>query len=164
MFARPFADADQDSLLSDFECGQEIWAADMADWIKGPRVRASIASRGTLVRLYLETQSKVVGFGSYGPAEWAFPEPHDPKLAVTIIPAMAVASEFQKLRLPDGRKLSEAILSDLIAAAQALSPEVLVLTVHKDNVKAQRLYVNAGFQFLKAKRGENLRMFLNLRV
>lgn len=138
-----------------FACGDEIWAAKMAEWISGTKSLESMA-RGTEIWIFRNETREVVGFGAIGLTSWPWPGPGQPPEQVCIIPAMAVQTSFQK------RGYSRRILRFLIRRALNYLRFALVLYVHPENSKAIALYESEGFAMLPDKFKGNCKMALIL--
>jgi len=159
--AKKFTPADRD-LVERFHCGDSDSAAAMAGWITGDGCLESIR-RGTEVWLFLSDDGRLIGFGSLGVTCWPWPSPADRKERVSIIPALAVSSEFQGRReVADGDTYALRILKFLIQKAKHLGPAWLVLYVAKKNAAALKLYARLGFVCLPDSYKGNRKLFLDL--
>ncbi|MBI3973320.1 MAG: GNAT family N-acetyltransferase [Chloroflexi bacterium] len=130
-----------------FHCGDQPWAADVADWINTDRVLEDLRDADLNCRVWIwrDDNGNVVGFGSLGDAVFRVPNPNkSPWLPVTIIPALAVHSAHQ------GKGYARRIVEELLdlAAEHAAERRYVVLLVHTDNVRAHELYRRAGFRDL----------------
>ncbi len=150
--------------VQSFDCGTSDEALDMADWIKGPRCVASMATRKTEVWLFRTEIGDLVGFGSIGKTNWPWPEPNSPLAEASIIPAIAVESRFK--RQPPGlarnEQYSGRMILFLIARARTQGTPRLVLYVRPDNTSAISLYDFVGFKPLPDIQRGNMKMFLDL--
>ncbi len=156
LYAVPFQEADQDRLAG-FCCGTEHYADYLREWIQGSEVSDSL-KRGTQVWLFENTVGQIVGYGSLGRTRWRWPLPDGKYDYLQILPALAVAEDFQG-RPPDKDwRYSVQILSHLIAEAEfnyRASLETkkpllawLVLMVHNDNQRGIRFYQTIGFELI----------------
>ena len=151
-----FAYADLES-VQQFDCGDEPYEREVANWIRG-KEGAEIDSALTSINhpdhpgrvwLYKLTTGTIVGFGSLGYSEWRWKGKKDPKVPVTLIIWVGLQREFQGK--PEGavrdHKYSTIILNDLIKEAEKdrETHPVIGLLVHKDNVRAIKLYERFGF-------------------
>jgi hypothetical protein len=82
--------------LQDFNCGDEEWSIEVADWIKGRPggVLDDIREYHTEVWLYGHQELGFVGFGSLGAMEWAYPSKNSKNKPISIIPNLAVHRKF----------------------------------------------------------------------
>ena len=141
--------------MQQFDCGGAPYEQEVAAWIRGKdgedSALTSIAhpERPGRVWLYKLPDGTLIGFGALGYSEWRWKGKNDPKVPVTLIIWVGLQREFQGK--PEGvskeHKYSTMILNDLIKEAekdQATHP-VIGLLVHKDNVKAIKLYEWFGF-------------------
>jgi hypothetical protein len=167
LHAAEFVPADL-HLVASFECGNQPWAVAMSEWIKAPpTAQFGNSKHSTQVWLYYHPDGRVVGFGSLGSARWTNPYPDGPWIDLSIIPALAIQTEFQ--RLPQGGdendnpRLSHQIFGDLLGKALLRSPDFVVLCVHRDNEAAIRLYQHFGFTFMPGPDPAYMRMQRRLR-
>lgn len=140
-----------------FDCGDAPYEREVSDWIKGPcdpDVDSALTSishpeQPGRVWLYKLEDGTLLGFGALGYNEWRWRGKNDPKVPVTVIIWVGLQREFHgKPAGPKEYKYSVLILNDLIKEAekdQATHP-ALGLSVHKDNVKAIKLYDWFGFE------------------
>lgn len=149
--------------ISGFDCGTEPYARTMADWITGVGVQTSI-QRGTAVWLfYTDDDSGLIGFGSLGTTDWRLPTQSDPPSTVSIIPALAVSTSFQRQRPhEESPTYARMILDFLIVKAVEAGRDRLVLYVDKRNEPAIQLYRKAGFAILLDSYKGNRKMLLDL--
>jgi RimJ/RimL family protein N-acetyltransferase len=141
----PFS-AERLDLVKDFSCGEEPHERELAEWIRQDALPAM--SRGTNVWLYATEDRELVGFGSLGVTNWRWPDPSSRKVAVQVIPAVAIQKVYWgKPEGPREGRYSSQILDHLIAEATDLSDvsPLLGLFVHPDNQRAIKLYERAGF-------------------
>ena len=86
---------------------------------------------------------------------------------LSIIPALAIRTEFQRLPCASGEDgnpaFSHQIIGDLLANALLRRPNFVVLGVHRDNEPAIRLYRRFGFEFMPGPESVYKRMFRRLR-
>ena len=150
-----FSDEDLAS-VQDFDCGSAPYELEVSNWLKGSADQESaIASihhpvRPCKVWLYKLEDGTLVGFGALGKSEWRWKGNKDPRVPVTVIIWVGLQKEFQGQPPPPSPKeqrYSVRVLDDLInqASEDKETHPVLGLFVHKDNVKAIRLYQAAGF-------------------
>jgi len=133
-------------LVRDFSCGDEPYERDRATWIQSEA--AETIARGGNVWLYVTENRDVIGFGSLAVSRWNYPEPANRRVALALIPAVAVQKQFWGK--PDGprdNRYSSQILDDLIltAAQLKLDAPILGLFVHPENQRAIKAYERAGF-------------------
>lgn len=158
---------DTQAKVAEFDCGDEPYAQAMSEWITGDGVEASIA-RGNTVWLFYTDDGDLIGFGSLGTTGWRLPTQKDPLKTVSIIPALAVRTNFQGQRPePESPTYARMILDFLISkaveqtASKQIAP-ILVLYVDKQNAPAARLYHNVGFATLLDSYKGNWKMILDL--
>lgn len=163
LYARTFTAAHL-ATVSNFDCGDDPWAASAIEWIKAPVERSgalkSMADRGNRVWLYFDPNDALVGFGSLGTTRW--PKFNEP---VSLIPQVAIQSRFQGQPTGEGEiRYSHQIMDDLIGKASEDPPDILVFTVDPMNARAVALYRRFGFIGLTdlSPRG-HLKMVLRLR-
>jgi ribosomal protein S18 acetylase RimI-like enzyme len=148
-----FTEDDWEEVQS-FDCGDEPFAREVTDWLRGPFGSDSALTairhpdRPCRVWLYRLEDGALVGFGALGKSEWRWKGKKDPKVPLTVIVWVGIGKEFrgQPPGLREGR-YSAQILDDLIAEAledQETHP-VLGLFVQTANVRAIELYRRAGF-------------------
>ena len=141
----PFS-ADMLADVADFDCGDEPWSIEVADWIRnaGPGcVLDAMRKFGTEVWIYGEGDD-LIGFGSLGASgRWRGWE-----RSINIIPMLGVRTEFQGQPRGQGEtSFARQIVRDLIAEART-HPErdpALGLFYHPSNQKARHLYLTEGF-------------------
>jgi len=155
LIRHPFTASDWESVQT-FDCGDEQYEREVAAWIKGPGepdVDSALTSLNHpehpgRVWLYKLEDGTLVGFGSLGQNEWRWKGKKDPFVPVTIIIWVGLCREYQgEPEGPKEGKYSVQILNDLIKGAEKdqFTHPVLALCVHKDNVKAIKLYKWFGF-------------------
>jgi GNAT superfamily N-acetyltransferase len=147
LIAVPFS-AELLDLVRDFSCGEEGYERELAEWIRQEAVSA--LDRGCKVWLYVTARKELVGFGSVALTRWRYPEPSSKRLALAVIPAVAIQTPYRGK--PDGpreERYSSQILDHLIAEAAQLPVDapLLGLFVHPDNQGAIKLYLRLGFSF-----------------
>ncbi len=140
----------------------------MSEWIKSPpTARFGNSKHDTAVWLYFHPDGQVVGFGSLGKTRWTDPYPNGPWRDLSIIPALAIRTEFQHLPRNQGDEdnpsFSHQILGDLLGKALLQAPDFVVLCVHQDNHKAISLYQRFGFAFMPGPDPIHKRMLRRLR-
>lgn len=91
---------------------------------------------------------EVVGYGSLAVTRWTFPDPTSKRVALALIPAVAIQKSFWGK--PDGPRedrYSSQILDHLIITAVQMKIDVpiLALFVHPANQRAIKVYERAGF-------------------
>ncbi len=138
-------------LVQDFDCGDEPWEREVADWIKAPLGahgaldEMDAGLRSCRVWLYAEQPNEVVGFGSLGPSRW--PSPIGP---INLIPNVGMRRQYHGQPGPPApieERFSMQIMRDLIDEAHKLGQSpLLALYVHPQNAKAIRLYTRLGFR------------------
>ncbi|HEX3149200.1 MAG TPA: GNAT family N-acetyltransferase [Gemmataceae bacterium] len=151
----PFTAADWAD-VQNFDCGDEPFEQEVADWLMGPAEEGvesalnSIADERRESRVWLyKLGDQLVGFGALAKTEWRWPGKNkDPKLPLSIIIWVGIQKEFrgQPPGPREGRYAAQ-ILDDLVAEAEAdaWTHPVLGLFVHKDNKRAIKFYKDAGF-------------------
>ena len=121
----------------------------------------------TSIWLYYHPDGRIVGFGSLGLTRWTNPYPNGKWVDLSIIPALAIQTEFQHLprdqEVEDNPSFSHQIMGDLLGKAHLQSPDFVVLCVHRDNDKAIRLYKHFGFTFMPGPDPIHKRMLRRLR-
>ena len=129
-----------------FDCGSEVWEAEVAEWLKLPKGRGGAVDaslqEGTSVWLYVTADGLLVGYGCVGHGHLKWPNPNkSPQILSTTIPMLGVATAHR------GRGYGKAILSDLldVARTRAAQRRIVVLSVHEKN-PAIRLYSRCNFK------------------
>jgi hypothetical protein len=149
--------AAQSSFLASFECGNEFWEREVADWIKGQSVIDTMEQRQTVVYFYYTDARDFMGYGTLSYADWHHPRAEDPTTRVASIPALALASQFHGGCEVDGRRFSDLIIGDLVARARGETTyNDLVLLVHEQNKRGRRVYERNQFALMDSslnKRG-----------
>lgn len=153
LLRKPFTESDLDS-VEGFHCGDAPFEREVAAWLKGKEGDCAIASithptRPARVWLYTNPDGTLVGFGALGRSDWRWKGKNDPKVPVTLIIWVGLCVDFQGKpeNVPREQKYSTIILNDLIDEAQKEqeSHPVIGLLVHKDNLRAIKLYERFGF-------------------
>ena len=86
------------NLVAGFDCGSQPWEAAMSEWIKQPPTALfGNSTYETSIWLYYHQDGRIVGFGSLGLTRWTDPYPDGPWRDLSIIPALAIQTEFQQL-------------------------------------------------------------------
>lgn len=141
--------------VQDFQCGDDRWDVEVADWIKAPPDHEESAvnymlSRGTEVWLYRDDEGGIVGYGSLGKNEWSWPFPKGKKQTITIIPFFGIDKRYQGLprNAPRDERFAYRIIGNLIRKACGYGSAIVGLLVDRDNVRAIKFYQNVGFQLL----------------
>src|SRR5262249_48350007 len=140
-----------------FNCGSDPWETELSDWIKGDAnvddTALGVLRLGTSrVWLYrLPSTGEVVGFSSLGTSQWSYPKPKDDKITVSILPNVAVQSQYHGK--PDNvtadMKYSAQIMGHLLYEARILGNRILGLFVDAQNAKARAFYERKiGFKYL----------------
>lgn len=155
-------------LVAGFECGSQPWEAAMSEWIKAPPTAQFGNSKyETSIWLYYHPDGRIVGFGSLGLTRWTDPYPDGSWRDLSIIPALAIQTEFQHLPRrrdeEDNPGFSHQIVGDLLGKALLQAPDFVVLCVHRDNRKAITLYKRFGFKFMPGPDQIHKRMQRRLR-
>lgn len=134
--------------VRDFDCGDEPFQSELADSLRGESHDAM--RRGVKVWLYVNPAAEVVGFGALGATRWPYPGASDKKVALAVIPAVAIQRRFwgRPEGVEPGARFSSQILRQLIfhAVDWPGKPPALGLFVHPDNHAARKLYER--FQFV----------------
>lgn len=155
LFANEFTQEDRADLLS-FDCGDEPWSKAASQWIRESDVWDSMQRHGTAVWLYRNHVGVVVGFGSLGLVNRRWPPPDGRYCRFLYIPMIGIDRTFHG-QPPDNQfRYSHQIMSHLrYEALQLLQHRMLegretlpmlALQVHRDNLRAQKLYSEFGFQ------------------
>jgi ribosomal protein S18 acetylase RimI-like enzyme len=147
--------------VADFFCGDQQWDRFQAIWIKEQAVK-SIAQHGTEVFLYYNDQDELVAFGSIGKTRRRYPPPDGEYIHLSIIPSLAIQSQFQGQPNDGSPKYSHQIMEDLIAQARQQGSDILTLDVHQENVRAIKVYEKFGFVALGDIYHDHIKMFLRL--
>jgi hypothetical protein len=149
--------------VADFECGNEPWEKEVADWIRMPPESGDGAlfwsNRGTTIWLYETSAGEVIGFASLGVSHWEMRHSVTNVRSdrpIQIIPALAIQTRFQGFPkdVPKELRYSSRILSDVIAIATERCnlekyPPLLALYVHERNERAIKLYQRPEYGFVK---------------
>ena len=140
----------------------------MSEWIKAPPTAQFGNSKyETSIWLYYHPDGRIVGFGSLGLTRWTDPYPDGSWRDLSIIPALAIQTEFQHLPRrcdeEDNPGFSHQIVGDLLGKALLQAPDFVVLCVHRDNRKAITLYKRFGFKFMPGPDQIHKRMQRRLR-
>jgi ribosomal protein S18 acetylase RimI-like enzyme len=144
-----------------FHCGDSPWAIAQSRWITEGLAIKSMSERGTEIWLYYSESGELVGFGSLGKARRPFPPDGKTFVNCSIIPSIAIRSEYQGKPVTPP-KYSDQIISDLVAKAQEHGTDLLVLDVVRDNAAAIAVYRRAGFFDTGFVRDGQLKMFRRL--
>jgi ribosomal protein S18 acetylase RimI-like enzyme len=154
LYADAFTQADVADLAS-FNCGEGPWAEAATEWIHGSDVWESMQQRQTRVWLFRNDKDVVVGFGSLGLTRRKWPPPDGTHVNMQIIPMLGLDYHFHG-KPPDRewryarqivshlRYEASASLADHIRAGKSTLP-ILMLYVHRDNLRAIKLYQGFGF-------------------
>ena len=158
LFADPFSIENQPELAG-FHCGDSGWSRAASEWIKGSEVCDSIEKHKTKVWIFRDHQDSVVGFGSLNETRWKrWPPPDGPKRRLLYIPQLGIDVQFHGKPEDPNWRFSNQIMEHLIYEARQLAIEIrdskpaskhvdlLILHVHKENLKAQRLYHRFSFE------------------
>lgn len=141
---------DSRPLVAGFHCGEEAWASELSDYIRGKDPFYYARKRGTRTWLYSDASGAVVGYGCLGTYRCPDLFPEDPETQVQIIPNLAIHADHQR------RGYATYICKDLLREAASeygravegtinLQP-LVVLFVHPQNDKAIGLYKKLGFR------------------
>ena len=109
---------------------------------------AETIARGGKVWLYATENRDIIGYGSLAVSRWNYPESANRRVALVLIPAVAIQKQFWGK--PDGpreSRYSSQILDHLLSEAAWLKVDVPVLGlfVHPENKRAIKAYERAGF-------------------
>jgi hypothetical protein len=149
--------------VADFECGNETWEREVADWIRMPPESGDGALHwstcGTTVWLYETNDGDLIGYASLGVSQWTMRHPTANTRTdrpIQIIPCLGVHTRFKGCPVGVRKDLrySARILTDVMAiAAERCSlqkcPPILGLKVHEENKRAIKLYERPENGFLK---------------
>jgi RimJ/RimL family protein N-acetyltransferase len=134
-------------LFRDFDCGQESYERELAEWIRKESITA--VTQGTKVWVYATTDKAIIDYGSLGVTRWNYPSPSDKRIALAIIPNLAIHRQYWgKPERPREEGYSSQILDHLIVEASFLPLKVpmLGLFVHPENLRAIKAYEHANFR------------------
>jgi ribosomal protein S18 acetylase RimI-like enzyme len=134
----------------DFECGDDPWAIEIADWIKGGDPFYFERKRGTRTWLYYNDKGQQVGYGSLGTHTCPPLFPDEPEKLFQIIPNLGVRTAHQHQGYATsicGDLLYEAqeFLNQSMARGEPVAP-LVSLFVHPQNLTAINLYRKVGFK------------------
>jgi ribosomal protein S18 acetylase RimI-like enzyme len=114
--------------------------------------------KGTKVWLFENAAEEIVGFGSLGLARWRWPIPEGEYANILLIPMLGLDSRFQGQPPDPEWRFVRQIMSHLIVTAIEMARgaksasdklrDWLVLTVHRENRRAIRLYEKCGFELI----------------
>jgi GNAT superfamily N-acetyltransferase len=164
LIARPFSLEDL-AITRDFYCGDAAWERPIAEWIRGtdgvvPKMITLIEKGKTEVWLYQLASGELVGYSALTKHRWKIGEEWK---NVTLLQAFGIQKQFQGK--PDGvgeTRYSKQMLADVTSRAISYGCPLWGLLVHKENIKAQRLYESIGFIRIDEARDIYYRMFLDL--
>lgn len=139
----PFDPATMLPLVADFEFGSEPFDVEIATWLREDSVQA--VARGTQIWLYANSAGQIIGYGSLGTSNWRYPDPDSRRVTL----AVGLRKEFQGCPpgVPREERYSSQIMLHLTAEAERFEPKVpaVGLYVHRDNLRAAKLYERYGF-------------------
>ena len=166
--AQEYADEISPELLG-FDCGDEPYAIEVAQWIQGRPAEAydslprSLAD-GTRVWVYRDEAQQIVGYAALGATTWRWPPPSGEKQTMSIIPWFGIHKNFhgKPTGVAQHERYSYQMMGHLIARARETGNEFVVLFVEAHNDRAKRFYENVGFVTIDERKGY-LRMVMNLR-
>ena len=150
----PFDEGKHWARLRDFDCGDEPYAREIAEWIKssGPEgVLDELKNRPDLhVWIYTLDDDTIVGYGALLKEKWKL-EGAKKKVPIVLVSNVGMRREFHgQPKGVDSRfdKYSSQILRHLIRTAKTNHPRIqwLGLYVHPDNAPAISLYVWHEFE------------------
>jgi len=159
------------SLAQAFECGEEEWETEVADWIKAPQEGAAdaVEENDCAVWLYRTPDRELVGYASLGLSHNPWNIPGYGRARIAIIPFLGVSTQFQGQPKGVDRldRFAAQIMRDLIAEALHLDGRglpILGLMVDYRNEKAINFYERLGFVALDARDGSRryVRMIVRL--
>ena len=149
LYADEFTEEDRSELIN-LDCGEDASGRAATEWLHGSEVTESIKNRATRVWLYRNDAGVLVGFGSLGPSRRRWPPPDGSYSNLLFIPMLGIDIHFQGQPPAPHPRYSHQILSHLRYEAIQLFDEhqesrsstlpFLALYVHRDNVRAIRLY------------------------
>ena len=157
--------------VSHFDCGSEPWETEVSDWIKArgdtkgdSALTAMRAEPPVRIWLYINSEDRIVGFGSLGQSEWRWPNSkRSHRTRVGLFPMLGIHKEFQgKPANAGSRKYCYQIVEDLLAKAKSADFKLVGLFVHKSNLKARHIYKKIGFSSFPPSFGDNDRMLIDL--
>ena len=160
LYADPFTRNDLAELVH-FDCGSEdSWARTATEWIVGNDVWESIEKRKTKVWLYRNESGVIVGYGSLGLTRRKWPPPDGGYVNLLIVPMLGMDYRFHGQPPDPNFRYSNQIISHLrfeaiqvyqsLANAGGSTLPLPTLFVHRDNVRAIRLYERFGFAIERA--------------
>lgn len=154
LYADEFTEGDHAELIH-FNCGDDPWSRAATEWMLGTEVRASIEKYGTRAWLYRNDKDVIVGFGSLGTTRRRWPPPNGGYCNLLIIPMLGIDYRFHGQPPDPHPRYSNQIVSHLRFEAIRLvachresgraTLPLLTLYVHRDNLRAIRLYKKFGF-------------------
>lgn len=143
-----YSPADTLDFMRDFDYGDEPYQRELANWIVEEATEA--IARGTKVWLYRNSADVIVGYGSLGQTNWRYPEASSKRVAVPVIPAVALRRQFWGQPATGNRdeRYSSQIVADLLRRALAWPGDLpaVGLYVHPENVGAILLYERFEFR------------------
>jgi hypothetical protein len=151
--------------LADFHCGDAEWEKEVAEWIVGtgtaePKLAVLLTAGQTEAWVYRNTAGIIVGYAALTKLRWNV---DGDRIKTTLLQACGIRSEFQGKPDGDGEtKYSQQIMADVAGRAIGYQRPLFALFVHKDNLKAQRLYKSCGFIKIEEPRDKYYRMFVDL--
>jgi len=155
-------------LFVNFECGDEPWDVEVADWITGISedcAATDIRDRRCKVYLYRNNIGEPIGFAAVGKSNGEWPDGISPRLAVAIIPWMGIHKDFHgRPNGPDEIRYSDQIIADVVHKALGFGRRYLVLFVHPKNAAAIKVCARNGFAASnrKATGNQHVGMWLDL--
>lgn len=143
-------------VVDQFDCGSDPWETPLAAWIQAGRDvkngaiyemrRAERKGKKLEVWLHVNEANELVGYSSLGESNWPWPEAHDPRVPINIVPCLALGKRFQGKPL-DPPRYSKQIMDHLIFETRKHQDRYPLLGLYVDprNFAAMRFYTRENF-------------------
>jgi len=135
-------------LLDDFDCGDEPWGIEAAQWIKSDSV-LSMTQDGCEVWLYYTDTDGAVAFGSLARTHWAWSKPSSKRIPISVIPWLAIQRKFfgRPVEVSRNDRYGRQLLRDLLAEVSTRGDRLplMGLCVDPRNHRAIAVYEEEGF-------------------